>query len=137
MWETEYQIQAAMTTVEEQKCYKNFKKSPKSVTPEWRERFNGSVKSRYTIKKGRQAGYGNHGFSNKGITEYNSLECGMNNLGGGLWVKAFEASDSWTKASNFNLEWKDVVELGPSSKADDQMPMFRSMMGTISVCPLL
>ena len=32
VWEMEYQTQTTLTTVEEQKRYKDFKKSPKSVT---------------------------------------------------------------------------------------------------------
>ena len=91
IWEMEYQTQATLTTVEEQTRYKDFKKSPKSVTPEWRERFSSYVKSKNTVKKSRQAGYSNYGFSNEGIIEYKSFKCGMNNINSGLWVKVFEA----------------------------------------------
>ena len=82
----EYQTQSTLTTVDKHKRYKDFKKSPKSVTPEWRGRFSSTVKSKYTVKKDRQAGYGIHGFSNEGIIEYKSLKRGMDNLDGGLWV---------------------------------------------------
>ena len=94
IWEMEYQTQATLTTVEEQKRYKDFKKSPKSVTPEWREGFNSSVKSKYTVKMGCQADYGNHRFSNEGIIGYRSLKSEMDNLDRGLLVEVFEALEN-------------------------------------------
>ena len=39
----------------------------------------------------------------------------LDNLDSDQWVQVFGARDSLTKANNFNLEWKEVVEQGLSS----------------------
>jgi hypothetical protein len=67
--ETWYLIKERVKSTKEWNLYKQYRKNPKSFLEEDTQMFVIVANSKYTLKKGRQVGYGNYGSSN-GLIRY-------------------------------------------------------------------
>ena len=72
--EEQYLIEERLDSIEKWNLYKRYRKNPKSISEDVKQNVGVATKIKYTLKKGQQVVYGNHGFSNEEIWYYKNMK---------------------------------------------------------------
>ena len=105
-WNKVVEVETSLITQEEKLQYKQFRRNKKSVSEEARKRFNVAIKNKFTTRKGREVGFGRHGFSNEGVRYYKNMARYLRGLDDKRCCGILTCWDDWTEANGFAYEWK-------------------------------
>ena len=85
--------------------FKQFRRSRKGFSTEDIERFSIKMNNKFTTRKGKEVGYGNHGFNDKGVKYYRSVKEHLFNLGNTRCYRVLMEWDKFVKLQGLDIEY--------------------------------
>ena len=104
-WEAQVVLEESLETAEEKALLKRYRRSSKGMEASDIERFRVNVKNKFTLKKGRVVGYGNHGCSNKGLRYYKTMKKFLEEMDKNRCCGVMTCWDEWTEENGFDYEY--------------------------------